>query len=180
MELQLLTNEEFVKSLTAISENVDGKYLFPAIQETQEVFLVEIIGEVMLDKLKAVASGEIEDEGDGRYAKLIDRCQYYIAYKSASEVLMKTSYKVCNFGVAKTDDEKVQVAGFDEIIKVKNDYVKKADFYAKRLQNFILENREKYKEIDERVFAKIKAELLSSASCGVWLGGKRVKNGRWL
>ena len=45
----LLTSEEFVKSYSNISNNVNGKYLRVAIREAQEIELRGILGSFLLD-----------------------------------------------------------------------------------------------------------------------------------
>lgn len=50
----LLTSEEFVKSISNISDNLAGKYMLPAIREAQEINLREILGDALTDKLKKI------------------------------------------------------------------------------------------------------------------------------
>jgi len=48
----LLTSPDFVKSVTNISDNLNGKVMQAAIREAQEIDLKQIIGSCMLSKLK--------------------------------------------------------------------------------------------------------------------------------
>ena len=66
----LLSSEQFVKSVTSISDNVAGKYLLPSLREAQDVGLRGIIGDTLLAKLKQlVADGQLS----GIYRELVDR-----------------------------------------------------------------------------------------------------------
>ena len=177
----LLTSESFVKSVMSISDNIAGKYIQPSIREAQEVGLRTILGSALLDKLKAlVSSHTVEDNGNEAYAALLDKAQYYLAYQTVVELLPRISYKVGNFGVSKSSDENLQVATFDEISKMQYYYQSKADYYCILLQQWILENKETLPELGENKCGQIRANLHSAASSGVWLGGPRGKDSRYV
>ena len=55
----LLTSADFVRAHTSISDNVDGKYITPAIREAQDIHLRGILGDCLLARLKELV-------GDGR------------------------------------------------------------------------------------------------------------------
>lgn len=114
----------------------------------------------------------------GVYQTLVDRCQYYLAYTTIVEVTNKVSYKIGNFGVAKSTDENLQVATQDEIAKMQFYYQSKADSACLDLQNFLLDNRADYPELTECACHKIESNLHSAASCGIFLGGARGKKRR--
>ena len=175
----LLSSEAYVKSVTNISDNVAGKYILTSLREAQEVRLKSILGDCLLEKLKdLVRSEEIDKEENARYKNLIDKCQYYLAYMTIVELVYKVSYKIGNAGVVKTADENLQVASFEEIVAQKEFYQGKADFYCMGLQNYILENKSLYPEVDECTCRRIHSNLHSAASCGFFLGGARGKRRR--
>jgi hypothetical protein len=170
----LLSSEKFIKEVTSISDNLSGKYLLPSLREAQEIGLKSILGDKLLERLKAlVKAGTIETEADGVYKILVDRCQYYLAYKTLVEVTNKVSYKIGNFGVTKTQDENLQVATRDEIAKMQYYYQSKADACCLDLQHFLLDHRSDYPELTECCCNKIKSNLHSAATCGIFLGGAR-------
>lgn len=170
----LLTSETFVKSVTSISDNVAGKYLRPSMLEAQEQGLRGIIGDSLMRKLKSLVSdGGIEDESNSMYKELLDRAQYYLAYSSVVECAMKVSYKVGNFGVGKSSDENLQVASQDEIAKLRYYYQSKADGCCLQLQQWLLDNRDSFPELDGRQCGRMESNLHSAATCGIWLGGPR-------
>ena len=172
----LLSSETFIKSVTNISDNVAGKYILTSLREAQEVRLKSILGDCLLDKLKdLVRSEEIDKEENARYKNLIDKCQYYLVYMTIVEMVFKVSYKIGNAGVVKATDENLQVATMEEIIKQKEIYQGKADFHCMELQNYILENRSLFPELDECTCRRIHSNLHSAASCGFFLGGARGK-----
>ena len=109
----LLTSEDFIKSVTNISDNLSGKYLQGAIREAQEESLRSILGSRLLNKCKGLMAAR---ELTGDYKELVDRCQYFLAYTAITNVVLKASYKITNFGVAKSNDENLSVATISSIV----------------------------------------------------------------
>lgn len=176
MEHILLTSEAFIKSVTNISDNLSGKFLLPSIREAQEIGLKGILGDCLLSALKdMVSDGTISGTGNEAYKDLLDRCQYYLAYMTMVEVTNKVAYKVANMGVTKTSDDNVTPASQDEIGKQQYYYQSKADSMAYQLQNWIIENRTAFPELTDCDCNRIKSNLYSAATCGIWLGGARGK-----
>lgn len=172
----LLTSESFVKSVTNVSDNLAGKYILPSIREAQEHSLKGILGDCLLSKLKGlIKTEEIDDLANIKYKQLADHCQYYLAYMAIVEVTNKVSFKIGNFGVAKSTDENLQVASYDEIVKMQYYYQTKVDAYCLELQQWLLDNRDEFPELTECHCRKLSSNLHSAASCGVFLGGGRGK-----
>ena len=88
------------------------------------------------------------------------------------------SYKIGNAGVVKATDEQLQVATLQEILANKEYYQGKADAYCKEIQNYILENRSAFPEVDDNTCHRMKGNLYSAATCGFFLGGARGKRRR--
>lgn len=191
----LLTSEKFVKDITTIDDNLAGKYLRPAITEAQDIYLRMVLGSALLNECcRRVKDGEIGEGSfnadfnadfevhhpDNPYKQLLDNCQYYLAYRTAVEVLVKVSYKIANIGASRTSDDNVQPMTMEDINALRDYYIGKADFYCDLLQRFILRNRSYYPELDERQCNEIRSHLHSSATCGLFLGGVRGKGGHCL
>lgn len=173
----LLSSEAFVKSVTSVSDNLSGKYILPSLREAQEIGLKSILGDSLLSKLKSlVKDGSIDGDANTKYKELIDRCQYYLAYVTIVEVTNKTTFKVGNFGVAKSSDENMQVATQDEVAKMQYYYQSKADACCLDLQNWLMDNRASFPELNDCDCRRISSNLYSAATCGIFLGGARGKS----
>ena len=168
----LLTSEAFVKSVTNVSDNLAGKYILPSIREAQEQGLKSILGDCLLSKVKHLLN---TDSLEGIYKELVDHCQYYLAYAAIVEVTNKVSFKIGNFGVAKSTDENLQVASYDEIVKMQYYYQTKVDAYCLELQQWLLQNKGEIPELTECHCRRLSSNLQSAASCGIYLGGGRGK-----
>ena len=173
MQDVFITSADFVKTATDISDNIAGKYLQPSIREAQEIGLQSIIGTSLLESLKNDVSSGTTFTDDR--LELVNLCQYYIAYEAITLLLPRVSYKITNFGLARSTDERLESASFGDIDRAIAFYQDKADFYCGRIQDFILANRAAFPEISDACCDKIRAQLYSHATCGVFLGGARGK-----
>ena len=171
----LLTSEKFIKEVTNVSDNLSGKYLQSSIREAQEMHLKAILGTALLNKCKTLLS---QRQLTGVYKDLVDECQYYLAYTTLADLAVKASYKITNFGLVKSEDEKLQIASWDEIAKNQEFYQAKADAMCYQLQGWILEHRSDFPELNESKCRQLRSNLYSSASCGIFLGGARGKRSR--
>lgn len=187
----LLTSAAFVKAVTNLSDNVAGKYLMPSIREAQEIGLKGILGHALLEKCKTLVkynefrgSFNIDFNNDFEwsfgpneaYRKLIDECQYFLAYTAVVEVIYKTSFKLANMGVVTSQDTGMRPPTKAEIDNQRAYYQGKADACALDLQAYIWERRTSFPELTENDCRRIQSNLYSAATCGIFLGGAR---GKW-
>ena len=172
----LLTSEKFVKGTSNISDNVAGKFLLPCIREAQEVYLKGILGACLLEAVKGrVADGSINDPEAEPYKELLDECQYFLAYQSIVLLLPRVTYKVGNFGLSKSADENLQVATPDELARQEEFYQSMADARCYDLQGWLYERAANYPELDACACARLRSNLYSAATSGIWCGGPRAK-----
>lgn len=170
----LLISEVSVKNILNISDNVAGKFIQPSIREAQNVALRQIIGSSLLDTLTDMVAA---DDLTGDYQALVelDAFQYFLAYSAVVELIPRVSYKIGNFGMAKSNDENLYIAGESEISRQIYFYQTKADHYCKMLQEWLLENASLFPELDECSCRRMRAHLDTAANCGIFTGGQRGK-----
>ena len=77
MEEILLSSENFIKSVTNISDNVNGKYILPALREAQEIDLKGIIGSSLLETLKIL----VADDAAVRQAGPLESTTYRVSIR---------------------------------------------------------------------------------------------------
>lgn len=176
MEEILLISENFVKNQTNLSDNLSGKLLLPAIREAQEVGLREILGDRLLDKIKAIIKeGKIDEPDNTKYKSLVIESQFFLAYQVASNICMLTAAKIDNAGVLQVSDERMESLSIDDVIKIQDLYQNKADYYKLRIQNYIRMNYSQYQNDMTCGCNSINSNLTSAYSGGLWLGGTRGK-----
>ena len=170
----LFTNENYVRGITSIDNNVQSKFLLSAIRESQEINLQEILGTPMMQRLKGlIYDGTIGDDNNIVYKALLDECQLFLAYETIVKLCLITSVKISNGGLQQNSDENITVLNVEDTFTLQEHYQQKADYFARRLQAYILDNKDDLPEISETTCNGIRATLHSAASTNLWLGGKR-------
>lgn len=170
----LLTNENLVKAVTNIFDNVNGNYILPSIKIAQDLDLEDVIGTVLKEELqKQVYSNTYKN----RYKMLLDDyIQPFLTYSAIVRLIPTVSCKITNAGVVKTDDEKMTSLSPSDVDKVKAEYQKIADAYRSKLGRFLMANYNDYPELKEyRDVSDIRANVYSYASSSICLGGNRGK-----
>lgn len=173
----LLISEDTLKTYSNLNDNTFGKWILPAIKESQEMGLMPIIGECLYNKIcELVADGSINDVLFTAYKDLLDdKIQPYLIYKTLSNIIPILNAKMANIGTVLTNDEHVVNLTQGESDLLKTYYSERCDFYTKRLQDFIKNNQSAFPEIACGC-GNMQPNLESSEnSVGVWLGGTRGK-----
>lgn len=173
----LLISEDTIKTQSGLNDNIWGKSLLPAIREAQEIGLQSIIGSCLYQRLcSMVEDGSIRDTENIPYKTLLDEyISYYLIYRTIADLIPVIGTKLGNIGVVISNDEHMVNLSEDERSRVDTYYEYRSDFYCKRLQEYLLNNKELYSELDECSCENMKANLESAASTGLWLGGFRAR-----
>lgn len=171
----LLISEDTIRTQSGLDNNIWGKSLLPAIRESQEIGLQGIIGSCLYERLcSMVEDGSIRDTENLQYKTLLDEyISYYLLYKVISDLIPVIGVKLANIGVVISNDEHVQNLTEDERSRVDTYYLYRADFYCKRLQRYLITNKELFPELDECSCTNMQKNLDSASSIGLWLGGYR-------
>lgn len=172
-----LVSPNFVRTTTNISSNLQDKYLQSGIREATDIDLQEVLGSNLLAKLKLLIENNTISEPDNHiYKEILDKAKYFLAYSVVARVVVISSFKIDNIGTNKAYDENIQPLEFDDIFKLEQYYLNKADFYKKKLQGFLTHNCNEIPELYKNCVHDIQTNLTSAASCGLWLGGERGKS----
>ena len=175
----LLISEDYIKSVTNISDNLANDYLLPSIKLAQDIDLESTIGTQLLEKIQElIYNNDISNENNSMYKLLLDKyIQPYLAYATIQHLTPTVAYKLANQGVIRTDDEKSYNITSNEVDKVIDYYNHIANTFKKRLQLFLIANYNEFPELlNWKSLADIRANLYSSAGCNVNLGGPRGKS----
>ena len=173
----LLISEKSLKEYSNLSDNVFPKYIFPSIKEAQEMGLQMIIGECLYNKLlELVDAEEIDLPENQAYKDLLDNyIQDFLIYEVLRDIVPTLNVKMANIGAVVTGDERIVNLTQGESDLLMENYKNKADFYAKRLQQYLKNNEDAYKEIGEcrcNCCYTIKPNLNTYQRCNIFLAGK--------
>lgn len=173
----LLISEDYLKTNSNLNDNAFGKWILPAIRESQEMGLMPILGECLYNKICAlVGNGLIEDEMYVAYKDLLDeRIQPYLLYQTLTNIIPIINGKMANIGTVATNDEHIITLSQGELDLTQNYYRERADFYAKRLQDWVKANGEAFPELECGCGTMQPNLDRANNSVGMWLGGRRGK-----
>lgn len=139
----LITPEE-LKTNGFINSNIDVEYIIPAIEESQDVFLREILGDSLLNKLIELNEAEQLSE---KYEELVESyVKHYLKYKTLGILVMNVNFKVRNAGLIQQFGNEMNSVGMEETKYYSNWVESKVEFYENRLTAFLQKNRKFFPE----------------------------------
>lgn len=143
-----LISEDVLKSETIINDNTGSEYIGPAIETSQDIYLQQLIGSELLDKLYSlIESSEITNDTNKQYKTLLDEyITNYLKFKVLSEITIPLAYKYRNTGVIQTNGTNVTNTTMRDAGLVQNHYEVRATFYADRLTSYLCANSGQFPE----------------------------------
>lgn len=144
----LLISESTLKNETIVNDNVGSEFILPAIETSQDIYLQEAIGSMLLDKIyDLVASGDVEEP----YKTLLDEyITPFLKFKVLSEIVIPLSYKYRSAGIVQSTGEHYQQSAMKDAVAVQNHYEMRANFYHQRMTKYLTANADKFPEYRDR------------------------------
>lgn len=172
MNKVLLISEETLKTYSLVNDNIDGKYLLPAIQTAQDIDLETLIGKALLDKLcKLVETGEIVN--NSKYKTLLDDyITPYLVWQVMSNLQLGINYKLSNSGVITNDDERKSRLDYRNNQLLQEQYKHYADSYAIKLKDYLCSGD--YPEYHQCINYSHAEDV---ELCGIYLGDININRG---
>lgn len=148
MDRTYLISTEFLKAHTIINNNVTDELLNNAIFEAQVIHIQQTIGTKLYEKLLTlVRTNDIHQAQYSDYKNLLDGyVMECTAYWALYECLPYVRYKVVNKGVETQNSEWSNGVDSQELNRLQEAIADKAQFFTRRLSDFILQNRTLYPE----------------------------------
>ena len=141
-----LISEATLKKNSVINNNVDGMYILPAIEYSQDAGLQPIIGTKLYNKLMdLVENGSITGATDYKYL-LDEYIAPYLINKVTAEIQIPLAYKLRNQGVVQQTGDNTYLPNMKDTQYIIQNYENKANFYGNRLSDYLHANHSKYPE----------------------------------
>lgn len=142
MSKVFLINEDVLKSETILNDNVGSEFIRPAIETSQDIYLQQLIGTELLDKLyDLVKENTIGEEENTKYKTLLDDYIInYLKYKVLSEITIPLAYKYRSSGVVQVQNDHTVNTTMRDAGLVQNHYELRATFYAERMTKYLRNN----------------------------------------
>lgn len=141
-----LISSKTLKTDGLINDNVGDEMLKPAIQEAQDIFLQQIIGTKLMNKVcDMVGDGTIAQNSD--YKLLLDEyITPYLNFKVMASIQIPLAYKMRNLGIVQTNDNNIYNVNMNDVKALIEHYDNRAGFYSIRLTKFLSANNTIYPE----------------------------------
>lgn len=140
----LFISEDTIKKSTTINGNVDVELLLPYIKVAQDIHVQQLLGTDLYDKITAEITGS---SLAGVYKTLTDvYIQPVLIHYSLYECLPFLSYKIMNKDIVRKLSETSTGASLEDIKYLRRTVLDTAEFYAKRLSEYLINNTGSYPE----------------------------------
>lgn len=186
----LLISEDSLKKYTLINDNVDGKYILPAIKMSQDVDLETLISTPLVNSLKyLIAENKVptSDVLEPLYSfattLLDDFITPYLCWQVMSNIQINLNYKMVNGGIVGNIDEKQSKLDYSKAQLLQEQYERYASAYAIKLKAFICDNRSRIDEIinlvkgevgtDNPLFYREDSTGEKAPICGIYFTNRR-------
>ena len=153
-------NEDVLKSETILNDNVGSEFIRPAIEASQDIYLQQIIGSELMDRLSNLISTDDISKDEFKHYKYLldDHITNYLKYKVLAEITIPLAYKYRTGGVVQTNGDHTSNSTLKDATLVQNHYELRATFYSDRLSKYLMTNNDIFPEyLSTRDTADMKA-----------------------
>jgi hypothetical protein len=134
MDITPWITQNFLKTQTPISQNIDISEVSNHITTAQLVNTREVLGKNLYDDLNTkFIAGTL----NGKETELFDILQYSIAYRASEIAIPFLGIKIKNKGVVRLNDEFAQPAQLSELKYLRSELADRAEYWEKRAKDFL-------------------------------------------
>lgn len=140
----LFISEQKLKSATALHANVEPQDLLPAVVQSQDIYVQQLMGSTWYNALKSriVAGTETSDEE----TFLNDYVAPMLANYALYQAIPTLAYKIFNKSILQPTSEESQPATLEQIQYVRDSVMNTAEFYRERALEYLKQNESLYPE----------------------------------
>lgn len=130
-----------IKAQSIINYNVEDSVIADCIRKAQSIYLREILGDNLLEKVQElVETGDIDKPENAKYLELLDNyIGDYLTNKAIVELCPVISFKIRNIGISQDSDTNINASLKQDIMDLADFYQTRACDSANRMIDYILE-----------------------------------------
>lgn len=130
--------EQFIKTKTHITQNVDAKDLAPYIELSVKTYVQPILGyRFTIDLLNKFNAGTLSAEEE----ELIEFVQYVTAFYSAYDAIPNLSFRISNKGIQSQSGDYSSAETVSTVEYIRNNVLKFAKVYEGNMRSFLELNK---------------------------------------
>lgn len=147
----MLISPKTVKESGQLNVDVDDNFIAASIRTAQNIYLSDVIGKELVEKLQVLVYNKIMDVDDTKindeeniaYATLLyDYLTDVLVWKSVIDLCMRTSFKIRNIGVVQNSDTNANTVDMEDIKFYQNYLETMYNHCLNRVAEFLCENKE--------------------------------------
>jgi hypothetical protein len=140
---------EYFNNHTPVDGNVDFKLIKPLIYKAQDIHIQQVTGSKLYNRLKElIITGQIVEEEFAKYKLLLDDyIRPTLAEWTLYELLPFMNFKLTNKSISKRTSENSGPSEVDEIKWLRSSVRDSAEFYTKRIVDYLIEYKLDYPEL---------------------------------
>lgn len=140
----LFITELTFKSRTGASNNIDGKQIFPMVKVAQDIHLQNALGSALYLRLQSgIEANNLNADEEILLNDYITDC---IVWYTMSMLPMTMGFQLFSKGFLQKNAEESQTPSRADLELIEQKYLSMAEFYKKRLINYLKENYDLYYE----------------------------------
>ena len=172
----MLISPKRVKESGELSLNVDESMIGASIRTAQNVYMVDVVGsdlveklqELVYNKIQNASANTIDSEENVAYKTLLDEyMKPALISKTVVDVALRISLKIRNMGVVQNSDTNVNAASLDDIKYLQNYEETMWNHYLNRMAEFLCQNKQAIPESNFNCDCKPRTKY---ANTNLWLG----------
>lgn len=157
---------------TVVNANLDDLYLQNAINEAEDVYLREILGDLLYNTIINKINNQTLN---GKYLTLVNNfIKIYLQYKVQALLVPQVAFKIRNSGILSQYDQGFSTTSVKDTMYIQEQYDSKSEFYANRLTEYLQKNAADFPEYGWSQ-DNITQPTLSQNVTGIYLGGTSKK-----
>ena len=173
----MLVSPKRVKESGELNVNVEDRAIAASIRTAQNVYLRDVLGSDLIEKLQVLVfnkisgvNDNIDDEANIAYKTLLDDyLQDAIVYKTIVDIAIRKSLEIRNMGVVQNSDTNVQSSNLEDIKYLQNYVETMYNDKLNRIVEFLCQNKEAIPESKFVCGCKPKTKF---ANVNLYLGGE--------
>jgi hypothetical protein len=139
--------EDYLKSNTPITQNVDAKDIVPFIAPASEMFVQSLLGTYFYNHMLTGYNAQSLNPNEFELYKLL---QPIVAWRAAADAVYSLTYQLKNKGLATQDGENSEVAEPEQVVMMKRHYDQKAEWYEQRVINYLILNKDLFPQFTDK------------------------------
>lgn len=152
----MLISPNEIKGTNYTNSNLDDALLGATIRNAQSVYLKEVIGKALLERLQSLVYGKItesgasiDDEEFAIYKELLDiYVSPYLAAKTQALLTVPVSFKLRNMGVVQDSDTNVASVGMSTVKELNRWFETEVAHCATDISFFLCQHKSEFEELN--------------------------------